>query len=45
MVTGPLAAEERRLVHRMLADDPRVATESFGEGATKRMSIRALADD
>ncbi len=44
MVTGPLAAEERRLVHRMLADDPRVATESFGEGATKRMSIRALSD-
>ena len=44
MVTGPLAAEERRLVHRMLADDPRVATESFGEGATKRMSIRALDD-
>jgi spoIIIJ-associated protein len=42
MVTGPLAAEERRLVHRVLADDPRVATESFGEGALKRISIRAL---
>lgn len=42
MVTGPLAAEERRLVHRVLADDPRVATESFGDGATKRISIRAL---
>ncbi len=44
MVTGPLAAEERRLVHRVLAEDPRVATESFGEGALKRMSIRALDD-
>lgn len=42
MVTGPLASEERKLVHRALADDPRVATESFGEGATKRISIRAL---
>jgi spoIIIJ-associated protein len=42
MVTGPLAAEERRLVHRVLADDPRVATESFGDGALKRISIRAL---
>ena len=43
MVTGPMAAEERRLVHRVLADDPRVATESFGDGALKRISIRALA--
>ena len=42
MVTGPLAAEERRLVHRVLAEDPRVATESFGDGAMKRISIRAL---
>jgi predicted RNA-binding protein Jag len=42
MVTGALAAEERRLVHRVLADDPRVATESFGDGALKRISIRAL---
>lgn len=42
MVTGPLAAEERRLVHRVLTDDPRVATESFGDGALKRISIRAL---
>lgn len=42
MVTGAMAAEERRLVHRVLADDPRVATESFGDGALKRISIRAL---
>jgi hypothetical protein len=37
-----LAAEERHLVHRVLAEDPRVATESFGDGALKRISIRAL---
>jgi spoIIIJ-associated protein len=42
MVTGAMAAEERRLVHRVLAEDPRVATESFGDGALKRISIRAL---
>jgi spoIIIJ-associated protein len=39
MRTEPLTAQERRVVHRALADDGRVRTESHGEGDVKRVSI------
>lgn len=38
--TEPLSAEERRVVHRALTADGTVTTESFGDGALKRISIR-----
>ena len=38
--TEPLSAEERRVVHRALTADGSVTTESFGDGALKRISIR-----
>jgi spoIIIJ-associated protein len=37
--TEPLSAQERRVVHRALAGDDRVTTESLGEGALKRVAI------
>ena len=37
--TEPLSAEERRVVHRALTADGTVTTESFGDGALKRISI------
>ncbi|MGH7724207.1 MAG: protein jag, partial [Candidatus Eiseniibacteriota bacterium] len=40
MTTEPLASEERRLVHRALTADGRVVTESYGDGALKRIAIR-----
>ncbi len=39
-MTEPLSAEERRVVHRALTADGSVTTESFGDGALKRISIR-----
>ena len=38
--TEPLSAEERRVVHRALTADGSVTTESFGDGALKRIAIR-----
>ena len=38
-ILDPLPASERRIVHMTLADDPRVETESLGDGAEKRMRI------
>ncbi|MGE0641858.1 MAG: R3H domain-containing nucleic acid-binding protein [Thermoanaerobaculia bacterium] len=38
-ILDPLPASERRIVHMALADDPRVETESLGDGAEKRMRI------
>jgi spoIIIJ-associated protein len=42
MTTEPMSSEERRIVHRALAEDGRVTTESYGEGALKRIAIRAV---
>ena len=39
----PLPAGERRIVHMTLADEPRLTTESLGQGIEKRLRI-ALAD-
>lgn len=39
-MTEPLSAEERRVVHRALTADGSVTTESFGDGALKRIAIR-----
>ena len=39
----PLPAGERRIVHMTLADEPRLKTESLGQGIEKRLRI-ALAD-
>jgi len=39
--TAPLPPEERRIVHRTLANHPGIRTESEGEGVLKRVSIRA----
>ncbi|OFV82897.1 MAG: hypothetical protein A2W26_05585 [Acidobacteria bacterium RBG_16_64_8] len=38
--TPPLPPEERRIVHRALADDTRVETGSEGEGLLKRVAVR-----
>jgi len=37
---GPMAPDERRIVHLTLGDDPEVETESRGEGYIKRVQIR-----
>jgi spoIIIJ-associated protein len=39
MVTEPLPADERRVVHLALAEDPRVETRAIGEGLTKRVAV------
>ena len=39
----PLSSADRRIVHMTLVDDPRVATESEGFGAEKRVRIFAAA--
>jgi spoIIIJ-associated protein len=39
MVTEPLPADERRVVHLALAEDPRVQTRAIGEGLTKRVAV------
>jgi spoIIIJ-associated protein len=39
MVTEPLPADERRVVHLTLAEDPRVETRAIGEGLTKRVAV------
>ena len=40
VVTEPLSSEERRIIHRAHNDDGRVVTESYGDGAMKRVAIR-----
>jgi len=39
MMTEPLPADERRVVHLALAEDPRVETRAIGEGLTKRVAV------
>ena len=44
----PMNAYERMIVHSLVADDPEIETESYGEGRVKRLVIRykeAPADD
>ena len=36
----PMPASERRIVHMALADHPRVATQSMGEGEERRLTIQ-----
>lgn len=36
----PMSAYERRLIHIALAEDPRVMTESVGEGEDRKVSVR-----
>jgi len=36
----PMNAYERMIVHSLVADDPEIETESFGEGRVKRLVIR-----
>lgn len=38
-ILEPMPAYERRLIHIALADDPRVATESVGEGEERKVSV------
>jgi len=42
-LTEPLSSEDRRAVHRALTKDGGVVTESYGDGALKRIAIRAAA--
>lgn len=35
----PMPADERRIIHLALADDPDVATQSMGEGETRKVAI------
>jgi len=39
-LTEPLTSDDRRLVHRALTKDGGVTTESYGDGALKRIAIR-----
>ncbi|MFH1144229.1 MAG: RNA-binding cell elongation regulator Jag/EloR [Candidatus Eisenbacteria bacterium] len=39
MLTEPLPADERRIVHLTLGDDPRVETRAIGDGLTKRVMV------
>lgn len=39
VVTEPLAAAERRVIHRTLADQPGVTTQALGDGLVKRVWI------
>jgi spoIIIJ-associated protein len=39
MMTEPLPADERRIVHLTLADDDRVETRAVGEGQIKRVAV------
>ncbi len=39
-LTEPLSSDERRAVHRALTKDGTVETESYGDGALKRVAIR-----
>jgi spoIIIJ-associated protein len=36
---GPFNAQERRIIHIALQEDPLVKTESIGEGPLKKISI------
>lgn len=40
VILKPMNSYERRLVHLALAQDPRVATESLGEAAERRIIIK-----
>ncbi len=42
-VLPPLHAQERRLVHLILAEQPDITTESEGEGESRRVVVRATA--
>jgi len=39
LTIGPFNAHDRRIIHITLQEDPFLKTESFGEGALKRISI------
>ena len=39
LTIGPFNAHDRRIIHITLQDDPSLKTESFGEGALKKISI------
>ena len=39
LTIGPFNARDRRIIHITLQEDPSLRTESFGEGALKKISI------
>jgi spoIIIJ-associated protein len=39
LTIGPFNAHDRRIIHITLQEDPSLRTESFGEGALKKISI------
>jgi len=41
---GVMPAAERRIIHLQLQDDPELKTESFGEGASRRVRILLRGD-
>lgn len=42
VVLRPMTAYERRLIHMTLSDDSRVATESIGEGESRKVVIKPV---
>lgn len=39
MELEPMPANERRIIHVALRDDPAVTTESIGDGASRKVTI------